>query len=198
MVNYEQMEDEEVIRRYQQGDGEAMDYICQKYKGLVLRQARSMYLVGGETDDLIQEGMLGLFKAIRDFDGQKGVTFFHFAQLCVTRQIAKAVEASNRKKNQPLNSYVSIYAGDGEEGPTMEEMLAADSVANPEELLIDSENVRLIQQRLHKGLSPLERQVLDLHLQGYDYHAIARMLNRKEKGIDNALQRIRQKVKKLL
>lgn len=153
-----------------------------------------MYLAGGETDDLIQEGMLGLFKAIRDFAPEKQVTFYHFASLCVTRQIQKAVEASNRKKNQPLNAYISISDAQEAEGV----LTQPDAMVNPEQLLIDTENVRQMKERVMQSLSPLERNVLELYLQGYDYRAIAGMLKRPDKGIDNAIQRIRQKVKKLL
>lgn len=194
MSGYEHLTDEEIITAYRRGQEAAIDFICQKYKPLVRKKARSMYLAGGETDDLIQEGMLGLFKAIRDFAPEKQVTFYHFASLCVTRQIQKAVEASNRKKNQPLNAYISISDAQEAEGV----LTQPDAMVNPEQLLIDTENVRQMKERVMQSLSPLERNVLELYLQGYDYRAIAGMLKRPDKGIDNAIQRIRQKVKKLL
>ncbi len=197
-MKFEGMTDEQVIEAYRSGNDDAVDYICQKYKPLVLKKAKSMFLVGGETDDLIQEGMLGLFKAIRDYDESRQVTFFYFAQLCITRQIQKAVETSNRKKNQPLNTYISISDRENEEGTLTEDQLPTEHISNPEEMLIDSENENLMRQRVDDSLSPLEKQVLDLHLQGYDYHAIARKLKRTDKGIDNALQRIRSKVRKLI
>ena len=194
MSGYEHLTDEEIITAYRRGQEAAIDFICQKYKPLVRKKARSMYLAGGETDDLIQEGMLGLFKAIRDFAPEKQVTFYHFASLCVTRQIQKAVEASNRKKNQPLNAYISISDAQEAEGV----LTQPDAMVNPEQLLIDTENVRQMKERVMQSLSPLERNVLELYLQGYDYRAIAGMLKRPDKGIDNAIQRIRQKVKKFL
>ena len=198
VTDYEKLTDEEIIESYRGGQEAAIDFICQKYKPLVRKKARSMYLAGGETDDLIQEGMLGLFKAIRDFEPQKQVTFYHFAQLCVMRQIQKAVEASNRKKNQPLNAYISISDAKEAEGTWTQELLSADAMVNPEQLLIDTENVRQMKERVMESLSPLEKSVLELYLQGYDYRAIAGILKRPDKGIDNAIQRIRQKVKKLL
>ena len=195
---YENLTDEEIIEAYRGGQESAIDFICQKYKPLVLKRAKTMYLAGGETDDLIQEGMLGLFKAIRDFDRDRQVTFYHFAQLCVTRQIQKAVEASNRKKNQPLNAYISISDTEEAENAWSRELIQTDAKVNPEQRYIDTENVRQMKERVMERLSPLEKEVLELYLQGYDYRAIARMLKRPDKGIDNAIQRIRQKVKKLL
>ena len=198
MSGYETLSDEKIIEAYRNGDEAAMDFICQKYKPLVLKRAKTMYLAGGETDDLIQEGMLGLFKAIRDFAPGKQATFYHFAQLCVTRQIQKAVEASNRKKNQPLNAYISISDPEEREGAWPEELLQPDKAADPEQMFIDTESVRQMKEKVMNTLSPMEKQVLELYLQGYDYRAIARMLERPDKGIDNAIQRIRQKVRKIL
>lgn len=198
MSEFENLSDEKIIEAYRGGEESAIDFICQKYKPLVLKKARSMYLAGGETDDLIQEGMVGLFKAIRDFVPEKQVTFYHFAQLCIARQIQKAVEASNRKKNQPLNAYISISDAEQSDETWSQELVQSMAPVNPEQLLIDTENVRQTRELVMNSLSPLEKEVLELYLQGYDYRSIARMLNRPDKGIDNALQRIRQKVKKLL
>lgn len=198
MSEFENLSDEKIIEAYRGGEESAIDFICQKYKPLVLKKARSMYLAGGETDDLIQEGMVGLFKAIRDFVPEKQVTFYHFAQLCIARQIQKAVEASNRKKNQPLNAYISISDAEQSDETWSQELVQSMAPVNPEQLLIDTENVRQTRELVMNSLSPLEKEVLELYLQGYDYRSIARMLDRPDKGIDNALQRIRQKVKKLL
>ena len=198
MSAFEQMSDEEIIAAYRRGEESAIDSICQKYKPLVLKRAKAMFLAGGETDDLIQEGMLGLFKAIRDFEPERGIPFSSFAQLCVSRQIQKAVETSNRKKNQPLNAYISI-SDPGETGDGLtEELLRADHAVNPEQMMIDTESMEQTKKKVMGSLSSLEAQVLKLHLQGYDYHAIARKLNRSEKAIDNALQRIRQKARQIL
>ncbi len=197
MAKYQDMTDEELMKAYQDGDEEVMEYICIKYKPLVLKKAKYMFLIGGETDDLIQEGMLGLFKAIRDFKTDHAVTFYHFANLCIDRQIQKAIEASNRKKNQPLNTYVSIYNQDSD-GEPMEELLQTVDGDDPEKLMIDSESIRIMKERVMGSLSKMEQQVLELYLQGYDYHAIAQSMDKTDKVIDNALQRIRQKVRKII
>ena len=186
MSAFEQMSDEEIIAAYRRGEESAIDFICQKYKPLVLKRAKAMFLAGGETDDLIQEGMLGLFNAIRDFEPERGIPFSSFAQ------------TSNRKKNQPLNAYISI-SDPGETGDGLtEELLRADHAVNPEQMMIDTESMEQTKKKVMESLSSLEAQVLKLHLQGYDYHAIARKLNRSEKAIDNALQRIRQKARQIL
>ena len=184
--------------RLQSYKNSASDFICQKYKPLVLKRAKAMFLAGGETDDLIQEGMLGLFKAIRDYDPKRGIPFSSFAQLCVSRQILKAVETSIRKKNQPLNAYISI-SDPGDKGENLtEDLLRTDHAVNPEQMMIDTESMEQTKEKVMRSLSSLEAQVLKLHLMGYDYHAIARRLNRSEKTIDNALQRIRQKARQIL
>ena len=175
-----------------------------RYKGLVRSRARSMFILGGDSEDLIQEGMLGLFKALRDYDRGRDTSFATFAALCVSRQLYTAVQASGRKKHMPLNTAVSLSAPsvpassiDGKEGPDLEESLSDEAGygANPEKLLIDRENFALLQERIETELSPLEKQVLDLHLTGMNYIEIARILNRDEKSTDNALQRIRAKVR---
>lgn len=198
MDDFANMTDEELVAAYHDGNEETMEYICKKYKALVLKKAKYMFLIGGETDDLIQEGMLGLFKAIRSYDPNRQVTFYHFAEMCINGQINKAIEASNRKKNQPLNTYVSIYTGEDSEGDILEENLQADDVQNPENMLIDSEAVKHMRERVMGSLSAMEQQVLEYYLQGYDYHNIAALMNKTDKVIDNALQRIRQKVRKIL
>ena len=121
--NYEQLTDEQLIRNLRDGDKKIMDYIMEKYKNVVRKEAKAMYLIGGENDDLIQEGMIGLFKAIRDYREERETSFFYFAELCITRQIYSAIEASNRKKHAPLNSYVSFYSDVSEEGQPLAEYL---------------------------------------------------------------------------
>ena len=156
-----------------------------------------MYLLGGETDDLIQEGMIGLFKAVQDYDVDQEASFFSFARLCVTRQLYSAIEASNRKKHSPLNSYISLYEREDGEGSLIDTMESGHET-NPEELLVSQEHAKLLEERLEKDLSELERRVLYLHLMGTDYKTIAKLLDRSPKTIDNALQRIKGKMQKIL
>ena len=163
------------------------------------KRANAMFLIGGDTDDLIQEGMIGLFKAIRDYRKEKETSFFRFADLCITRQIYHAVEASQRKKHQPLNSYISLSTGMGEDGrDTLLDLLEAFENANPEQLLIDRENVHAIQEKMKCSLSVFEQKVLELYLDGMNYRQIAEVMEKEPKAIDNALQRIRGKFAKIL
>jgi RNA polymerase sporulation-specific sigma factor len=196
---YQNQTDEMLIEALRNGRPDITDYIMEKYKYLVRRRANAMFLIGGDTDDLIQEGMIGLFKAIRDYRREKDASFFHFADLCITRQIYHAVEASQRKKHQPLNGYISLSASVGEEGTdTFLDLLETFENANPEQLLIDRENVRTIHEKMAQSLSALERQVLELYLEGMNYRQIAENLEKEPKAIDNALQRIRGKFAKIL
>ena len=197
MANYEQMTEEQLIGKLRKGDKNIIDYIMEKYKNLVRKEANAMYLLGGENDDLIQEGMIGLFKAVQDYDVEQETSFFSFARLCVTRQMYSAIEASKRKKHSPLNSYISLYETNEEQGPLLETM-AAGQESNPEELLVSREYAELLETRLEEILSDLENRVLYLHLLGTDYKTIARLLDKSPKTIDNALQRIKGKTEKLL
>lgn len=190
MANYEQMTDEQLIRKLRRGDKNIIDYIMEKYKNLVRKEANAMYLLGGENDDLIQEGMIGLFKAVQDYDAELEASFFSFAKLCITRQMYSAIAASKRKKHSPLNSYISLYEANEEQGPLMETM-AAGHESNPEELLVSREYAELLETKLEESLSSLENRVLYLHLLGTDYRTIARLLDKSPKTIDNALQRIK-------
>lgn len=192
---YSCMTDEELIEQLRAGDKGIMDYILNKYKPLVLGKANAMYLIGGDTDDLIQEGMIGLFKAIRDFRSDRESTFFHFAEICITRQLYSAVEASNRKKHVPLNTYVSFYSQTGEEGKSLAETLPTDDMDNPEQMIIHQENFRAFWEQLKGRLSKMERQVLDEYLKGLNYRQIAEKLEKSPKAIDNALSRIKSKIK---
>lgn len=197
---YDEMTDEELIRLLRAGENEISDYMCNKYKNLVRKNAASMYILGAEPEDIIQEGMIGLFKAVRDYDPQKDASFYTFAELCISRQIYTAIQAAGRKKHMPLNTYVSLYGDSEENGDksgSLEEYTGSD-VCNPEQVLIDRENVEDIERAIDENLSAFERQVLDLHLTGLKYVQIARILGRDEKSTDNALQRIRSKIKKIL
>ena len=197
VAEYQNQTDEILIEQLRSGQEQITDYIMDKYKNLVRKRANAMFLMGGDTDDLIQEGMIGLFKAIRDYRMEKDVSFYHFADLCITRQIYHAVEASQRKKHQPLNTYMSLNAQMGQESEdTLQDLLESVENPNPEQLLIDQENANDIQEKLYKNLSKFERQVLLLYLQGSNYRQIAKQLHKEPKAIDNALQRIRGKIAK--
>ena len=197
MSAYDRMTDEQLIEKLRGGDRKIMDYIMEKYKNLVRKEANAMYLLGGENEDLIQEGMIGLFKAVQDYDPRQESSFYSFARLCITRQLYTAIEASRRKKHGPLNSYVSLYDRNEEKEPLIE-TVEAKGESNPEELLISQEYVRLLESELEDTLSELENRVLYLHLLGTDYKTIARLLDRSPKTLDNALQRIKGKTEKIL
>ncbi len=192
---YRDVSDEQLIGQLRAGQTEVMDYLMEKYKNLVRKRANALYLIGGETEDLIQEGMIGLFKAVQDYRLDKEASFYHFAELCITRQMYTAVEASQRKKHSPLNTYVPLDRQDGADGiyPDMENQLQAQ---NPETLFISQETVRQLLRQAQERLSRMERQVLALYLDGLNYHQIAEYMGKTPKSIDNALQRIRGKISK--
>ena len=192
---YQKLADEELIQKLREGDERIMDYILEKYKPLVLRKANAMFLIGGDTDDLIQEGMIGLFKAIRDYRSDRETSFFHFAELCINRLLYSAVEASNRKKHVHLNTYVSFYSQTTEEGKSLAETLLTDQMDDPEQLVIEQENFTAFWEQLREQLSALERQVLDAYLEGKNYRQIAEELGKSPKTIDNALSRIKGKIR---
>ena len=204
-MDYRQMTDEEIISCIQKQDASAMDFLLEKYKGLVRQKAKTLYLIGGDRDDLIQEGMIGLYKAVRDYDPGKEASFFPFAELCITRQMYSAIRASNRMKNQPLNNYISFNAPIKEGSDEMEEggvtfgdSMPASKKANPEELLIDKENLTVLEYELGKRLSDMEQKVMGLYREGVSYTDIAQQLHKTPKSIDNTLQRIRRKLSGLL
>lgn len=201
-VNYEAMTDEQLIVRLRDGEKPITDYLMEKYKGMVRQKAKAMYLLGGENDDLIQEGMIGLFKAVQDYDGEAGASFQSFAQLCVSRQMYSAIKAAQRKKHIPLNSYVSIYSyaegSDKGEGVPLAETIEAGADSNPEELLLGNEYANAFEEELKNRLSKLENRVLYLHLLGMDYLKIADLMDKSPKAIDNALQRIKGKAHLIL
>lgn len=201
MEGYHSFTDEELINLQHQGNLEVTDYIMEKYKNLVRKKARAMYLIGGDNDDLIQEGMIGLFKAIRDFDAEKDVSFYSFAELCISRQIYSAIEASKRQKHIPLNTYISFYAEapeNDEEGLPLLDILQSITDKNPEDLIIDKENVSMIEYGLESSLSELEKKVFELYAAGISYVEIAEILDKSPKSIDNAIQRIKSKLSDVL
>lgn len=193
MDNYEQFTDEELIERLRDGEQELEDYLMEKYKGMVLKKAHAMFIVGGEREDLIQEGMIGLFRALRDYQPGKSATFATFANLCVERQIYKAIEMSERLKNKPLNSYISLSE---EESPILDSL--AFEQQDPEAIVIDRENVNVMQEKIRQHLSRFETRVLDSYLEGMTYTQIAEAMGKSPKSIDNALQRIRGKIREFL
>lgn len=199
MSRYETMTDEQLIRRLRGGDRAIIDYLMEKYKGMVRKEAKAMYLLGGESDDLIQEGMIGLFKAVQNYDADQESSFYSFAKLCVTRQLYSAIEASRRKKHIPLNSYVSLYENENdEENTNLLDTIEAGKESNPEQAFLSKENARRLEKELGKNLSDLEKRVLYLHLLGTDYRTIAELLDKSPKTVDNAIQRIKAKTEKIL
>lgn len=192
---YEAFSDEELIEKLRQGENDITDYILEKYKPLVRKKTNAMYLIGGENEDLIQEGMIGLFKAIRDYRPDKDASFYHFAELCINRQLYSALEASNRKKHQPLNSYISLSDQDNQ-GAVAAELLV-DQERGPEQMVIEQELWEEYKKRLEQNLSKMENKVLQYYLDGNHYIQIAEIMGKSPKSIDNALQRIRQKIRQI-
>lgn len=192
---YEAFSDEELIEKLRQGEKDITDYILEKYKPLVRKKTNAMYLIGGETEDLIQEGMIGLFKAIRDYRSDKDASFYHFAELCINRQLYSAIEASNRKKHQPLNSYISL--SDQKQQSAVAAEFLVDQERTPEQMVIEQELWEEYKRRLEQNLSKMERKVLQYYLDGNHYIQIAEIMGKSPKSIDNALQRIRQKIRQI-
>lgn len=202
MEVYEKMTDEQLIAALRKGESEITDFIMEKYKYLVRKKAKAMFLLGGENDDLIQEGMIGLFKAVRDYDPELETSFASFAELCISRQMYSAIEASKRKKHIPLNSYVSLYE-EGDESEENKRTPLIDTIQperenNPEELFLNKEYFRQAESMLKEQLSDLENRVLYLHLLGTDYQTIAKLIGKSPKAVDNALQRIKNKAQGIL
>lgn len=198
--NYLQLEDEEIIELVHRGESEALDYLIQKYRNFVRAKARSYFLIGADKEDIVQEGMIGLYKAIRDFKEDKLSSFKAFAELCITRQIITAIKTATRQKHIPLNSYVSldkpIY--DEESDRTLMDVISGAKVMDPEELIINQEEFDNIEVKMSELLSDLERKVLALYLDGQSYQEISEELNRHVKSIDNALQRVKRKLERYL
>ena len=202
MNKYDRMTDEQLLCDYKNGNQEIMDYLMVKYKSMVRKKARAMYLLGGENEDLIQEGMIGLIKAVRDFDVTQKTSFSSFAELCVSRQMYSAIEASNRKKHLPLNSYISLYEDSEQEGEgrslPLIDTIESSKENDPEVLYFGKEYTEAFAEQLKELLSPLENHVLYLHLMGTDYRTIAELLGKSPKSVDNALQRIKTKAQRIL
>ncbi len=196
-MDYNLLTDNEILELIKKHDAEAMEYLLKKHSPIVKKEIRTMYIIGAETEDLYQEGMIGLFKAIRDFEAGKGAVFSTFATLCVKNQVKSAVTAANRKKHIPLNQYISIYANSDEDGSDNEELFMDDGEkTNPEKRMLAKENESELLARIKEQLSKLEIQVLNLYLDGLSYAEIATEIDKTEKSVNNALQRIRTKLSK--
>ncbi len=197
---YSGMVDEDVILEARAGEQQALEYLINKYKSFVRAKARTYFLIGADREDIIQEGMIGLFKAIRDYKGDKLSSFRAFAELCITRQIITAIKTATRQKHIPLNSYVSLNKPifDEESDRTLMDIISEESISDPEELIINREEFKGIENRMAEILSSLEWEVLTSYLDGKSYQEIAEDLDRHVKSIDNALQRVKRKLEKYL
>lgn len=199
-TNFSDMTDEEVVQEAANGDHEALDYIIRKYKNFVKSKSRSYFLIGADREDIVQEGMIGLYKAVRDFNPNKLASFRAFAELCITRQIITAIKTATRQKHIPLNSYISlnkpIYDEDSDR--TLLDVISSVKISDPEELIISREEFADIEIKMEELLSKLEWQVLMSYLSGKSYQEIAKDLKRHVKSIDNALQRVKRKLEKYL
>ena len=198
--SFDDLGDEEVVAFARDGDDVALEYLIHKYKNFVRAKARSYFLIGADREDIIQEGMIGLYKAIRDFKADKLASFRAFAELCITRQIITAIKTATRQKHIPLNSYVSLNKPlyDDESDRTLEDILSGNKVSDPEELVISREEFLDIESKMSEFLSELEWSVLMLYLEGKSYQEIAEQLSRHVKSIDNALQRVKRKLERYL
>lgn len=199
-MDYEKLSDEALVDKAHKGDKFADEILYNRYKNMVRMKAHPYFLVGADKEDLIQEGMIGFYKATRDYDASHGASFYSFAELCITRQIITAIKTATRKKHMPLNTYVSIYKKiDENEGErSIADTLPQMQVESPEDTFIVKESLSVLLGRLADSLSPLEKEVLDLFLEGKSYTQIAQILSRSAKSIDNALQRIKKKVENLI
>ena len=199
-LDFENMPDEEVVQLAQEADGAALEHLLNKYKNFVRTKARSYFLIGADHEDIVQEGMIGLYKSIRDYRRDKQKSFRAFAELCITRQIITAIKTATRQKHIPLNNYVSlnrpIYDEDSDR--TLLDVITEDAPTNPEEVLIDREDLSVIEGRIGEMLSDLEKEVLVRYIEGKSYADISEEMGRHIKSIDNALQRIKRKLMKYL
>ena len=199
-LDFENMPDEDVVDLAQEADGAALEYLLNKYKNFVRTKARSYFLIGADHEDIVQEGMIGLYKAIRDYRRDRQKSFRAFAELCITRQIITAIKTATRQKHIPLNNYVSLNRPiyDEESDRTLLDVITEDAPTNPEEVLIDREDLSVIEGRIGEMLSDLEKQVLVRYIEGKSYAEISEEMGRHVKSIDNALQRIKRKLLKYL
>lgn len=200
LVRFDVMLDEDIVEFAKEGDAAALEYLINKYKNFVRAKARSYFLIGADREDIIQEGMIGLYKAIRDFRQDKLSSFRAFAELCITRQIITAIKTATRQKHIPLNSYVSlnkpIYDEDSDR--TLLDVISGTKITDPEELIISREEFDDIEEKMGEILSSLEWKVLMSYLEGKSYQEIAVDLKRHVKSIDNALQRVKRKLERYL
>ncbi len=197
---FEGLTDEQIVRIGQTGDEKAVEFLLEKYKYFVRSKARGYFLIGADHEDIVQEGMIGLYKAVRDYKEERQSSFRAFAELCITRQIITAIKMATRQKHIPLNSYVSLNRPvyDEDSDRTLLDTIAKAEQANPEELFISREDMQVIEDRLGKALSPLEKRVLMLYMEGKSYQQISEVLGRHAKCIDNALQRVKRKLSRYL
>ncbi len=197
---YHDISDEDIVSSAKNGNEVATEYLINKYKNFVRVKAKSYFLVGADREDIIQEGMIGLYKAIRDFKSDKLSSFRAFAELCITRQIITAIKTATRQKHIPLNSYISLNKPiyDEESDRTMMDIISSSSIADPEEVFISHELSDDIKEKIQENLSELESQVLQSYLEGKSYQEMADDLKRHVKSIDNALQRVKRKIEKNL
>jgi RNA polymerase sporulation-specific sigma factor len=197
---FEEISDEEAVEAVRAGSSEALEYLINKYRNFVRAKARSYFLIGADREDIVQEGMIGLYKSIRDYRGDKLTSFKAFAELCITRQIITAIKTATRQKHIPLNSYVSldkpIYDEDSDR--TLLDVICGSKISDPEELVINQEEFNGLEEKMSEILSDLERRVLMLYLDGRSYQEIAEDLDRHVKSIDNALQRVKRKLERYL
>lgn len=199
-IDLNMLSDDQLVALVHAGQSLALDYLIHKYRSFVKAKARTYFLIGADREDIVQEGMIGLYKAIRDYKGDKLSSFKAFAELCVTRQIITAIKTATRQKHIPLNSYVSldkpIY--DEESDRTLLDVIAGSTAGDPQEMLVNREKFGDMELKMKELLSSLERQVLTLYLDGRSYQEISLELNRHVKSIDNALQRVKRKLEKYL
>lgn len=194
-MQYTNKTDEQIIDMIRKGDHSATEYLLKKYSPLVKKSIRTLYLIGADTEDLSQEGMIGLFKAIQNYEDAKDASFYTYAKVCIDRQIYSAIKASNRKKHSPLNSYISFYANEGD--TDLIDCLEAGNDSNPEKVVLAQENTSLFRKELEASLSVLEKKVLDAYLDGKSYADIGESLKKPPKSVDNTVQRIRKKVRNI-
>jgi RNA polymerase sporulation-specific sigma factor len=199
-TSYEDMPDEDVAELARGNDGDALDYLLGKYKNFVRAKARSYFLIGADREDIVQEGMIGLYKSIRDFRASRLTSFRAFAELCITRQIITAIKTATRQKHRPLNSYVSLNKPvyDEESDRMLIDIISSSKISNPEDIIIGQEDFSTIEMKMGKMLSPLEMQVLRKYIDGKSYFEISNELGRSIKSVDNALQRVKNKLEKLI
>jgi RNA polymerase sporulation-specific sigma factor len=200
-VTLDALEDQELVKLVRQGDERCVEVLLDRYRNFARAKARSYFLVGSEKEDVVQEGMIGLFKAVRDFDLAQETPFRAFAELCISRQILTAIKSANRQKHQPLNTSVSLDApayGDEQSQSSVGDQLVAPSLSDPVELVISSEEIEAIRDNMSETLTELEGDVLKLYMDGKSYEEIAGALGNHVKSIDNALQRIKRKLQKHL